>query len=157
MTRSKFPYMCLLAEIWGYEYESCEAIGSILESEGLYPLLVDRLELSLSSMHPRSSKFSPHKDFESCNDRHYLAMYLRFGLDGRDPLTYAEIGSGMGVTVERVRQMVAKNFRLLRYPRHSSGLKPFARAFNAPPGEDYHLTVVGVVVEALHKNVQWVG
>ena len=44
--------------------------------------------------------------------RHVLA--LRFGLDGRPPQTLEEVGSGLGITRERVRQLESRALRELR-------------------------------------------
>jgi RNA polymerase primary sigma factor len=39
---------------------------------------------------------------------------LRFGLEGRDPMTLEEVGSKIGVTRERVRQLQEQALRQLR-------------------------------------------
>jgi RNA polymerase primary sigma factor len=39
---------------------------------------------------------------------------LRFGLEGRDPMTLEEVGAKIGVTRERVRQLQEQSLRLLR-------------------------------------------
>ena len=39
---------------------------------------------------------------------------LRFGLDGRDPLTLEEVGGQIGITRERVRQLQEQALRDLR-------------------------------------------
>ena len=44
--------------------------------------------------------------------RHVLS--LRFGLDGEKPRTLEEVGSGLGITRERVRQLEARALRELR-------------------------------------------
>jgi len=44
--------------------------------------------------------------------RHVLA--LRFGLDGEKPQTLEEVGAGLGITRERVRQLESRALRELR-------------------------------------------
>ena len=44
--------------------------------------------------------------------RHVLA--LRFGLDGEKPQTLEQVGAGLGITRERVRQLEARALRELR-------------------------------------------
>jgi RNA polymerase primary sigma factor len=41
-------------------------------------------------------------------------LVLRFGLDGRAPKTLEEVGSGLGITRERVRQLESRALRELR-------------------------------------------
>jgi len=48
------------------------------------------------------------------NEREQKIMKLRFGLDGEDPLTLAEIGRLINVSRERVRQLEAKALKRLR-------------------------------------------
>jgi RNA polymerase primary sigma factor len=39
---------------------------------------------------------------------------LRFGLSGKDPKTLEQVGEGLGITRERVRQLEARALRELR-------------------------------------------
>ena len=41
-------------------------------------------------------------------------LALRFGLDGEKPRTLEEVGSGLGITRERVRQLESRALRELR-------------------------------------------
>ena len=41
-------------------------------------------------------------------------LTLRFGLDGEKPQTLEEVGVGLGITRERVRQLEARALRELR-------------------------------------------
>jgi RNA polymerase primary sigma factor len=49
-------------------------------------------------------------------------LALRFGLDGRPPLTLEEVGAEMGVTRERVRQLETRALRELRARAPELGL-----------------------------------
>ena len=48
------------------------------------------------------------------NPRMQRVLALRFGLDGEAPQTLEEVGSGLGITRERVRQLEARALRELR-------------------------------------------
>ena len=48
------------------------------------------------------------------NEREQKILKLRFGLEGSDPLTLAEIGRLINVSRERVRQLEAKAIMKLR-------------------------------------------
>jgi RNA polymerase primary sigma factor len=48
------------------------------------------------------------------NPRMKRVLTLRFGLDGSSPQTLEEVGSGLGITRERVRQLEARALRELR-------------------------------------------
>ena len=55
-------------------------------------------------------------------------LRLRFGLDGHEALTLAEVGQKFGVQPERVRQIEGKALRHLRHPARSNRLKEFVEA-----------------------------
>ena len=48
--------------------------------------------------------------------RYRLVLILHFGLDGKTPLTYREIGLYLGVSGARVQQMQNQGLRQLRHP-----------------------------------------
>jgi len=48
------------------------------------------------------------------NPRMQRVLVLRFGLDGQAPQTLEEVGSGLGITRERVRQLESRALRELR-------------------------------------------
>jgi RNA polymerase primary sigma factor len=48
------------------------------------------------------------------NPRMQRVLQLRFGLDGQPPQTLEEVGSGLGITRERVRQLESRALRELR-------------------------------------------
>jgi RNA polymerase primary sigma factor len=51
---------------------------------------------------------------QSLNPRMRHVVELRFGLAGSDPKTLEEVGEGLGITRERVRQLEARALRELR-------------------------------------------
>jgi RNA polymerase primary sigma factor len=51
---------------------------------------------------------------EQIDDRAARILKLRYGLDGQDPMTLKEIGSQIGLTRERVRQIEHDALRKLR-------------------------------------------
>src|SRR5205085_3430484 len=48
------------------------------------------------------------------NPRMQRVLALRFGLDGESPQTLEEVGAGLGITRERVRQLESRALRELR-------------------------------------------
>jgi len=59
-------------------------------------------------------------------DREARVLRLYFGFDGREPLTLAEIGTEMGITRERVRQIKEKALSRLRKSGSVNALDPRA-------------------------------
>jgi RNA polymerase primary sigma factor len=59
------------------------------------------------------------------NPRMRRVLSLRFGLDGDAPKTLEEVGSGLGITRERVRQLEARALRELR--NSAPGLELYLR------------------------------
>ena len=51
---------------------------------------------------------------DTLNPRMRRVLALRFGLDGEKPQTLEEVGSGLGITRERVRQLESRALRELR-------------------------------------------
>jgi RNA polymerase primary sigma factor len=51
---------------------------------------------------------------DTLNPRMRRVLALRFGLDGEQPQTLEEVGSGLGITRERVRQLESRALRELR-------------------------------------------
>ena len=51
---------------------------------------------------------------DSLNPRMRHVVALRFGLDGEKPQTLEEVGAGLGITRERVRQLESRALRELR-------------------------------------------
>ena len=55
-----------------------------------------------------------------------LQRYLYFGLEGTEALTLEQIGAGVGITRERVRQIKEMAFSKLRHPLRASALRKLA-------------------------------
>ncbi len=60
--------------------------------------------------------------------REALVINMRYGFDGREPMTLDATGIAMGVTPERIRQIEAKAMRKLRHPSRSTSLLCFLEA-----------------------------
>ncbi len=62
---------------------------------------------------------------ETLSPRERRVVELRFGLDGDKLYTLSEIGTELGVTRERIRQIETKALRKLRHPSRSKRLREF--------------------------------
>ncbi len=71
--------------------------------------LAEALEAALATLHPREAK----------------VLRLYFGLGDEDPMSLEGIGSRMGVTRERVRQIKQQALERLRHASRAGALKPF--------------------------------
>jgi RNA polymerase primary sigma factor len=63
--------------------------------------------------------------FKSLSERHRKVLSLCFGLNGRVPATYHQIGTQLGVSRERVRQLKEDALRKLRQPALSKRLSVY--------------------------------
>ncbi len=59
------------------------------------------------------------------SDRESKVLKMRFGLDGKRPMTLEEVGTEFGVTRERIRQIEAKALRKLKHPSKRKKLQDF--------------------------------
>jgi RNA polymerase primary sigma factor len=66
----------------------------------------------MTSQRSRSSELA--QALSHLNPRMRRVLALRFGLDGEVPQTLEEVGSGLGITRERVRQLESRALRELR-------------------------------------------
>jgi RNA polymerase primary sigma factor len=59
----------------------------------------------------------------SLNERELRVIRLYFGLEGKEALTLEQIGAGLGITRERVRQIKEIAFSKLRHPHRAPALR----------------------------------
>ena len=69
----------------------------------------------------------------SLDERELRIIRLYFGLDGEEMLTLEQIGAGLGITRERVRQLKERAFSKLRHPTRASALRTLAGAVPPTP------------------------
>ena len=58
-------------------------------------------------------------------DRESKVLKMRFGLEGKNPMTLEEVGREFGVTRERIRQIEAKALRKLKHPSRRKKLQDY--------------------------------
>ena len=79
---------------------------------------------------------------EQLNPRMRRVLALRFGLDGEAPQTLEEVGTELGITRERVRQLETRALRELRTRRARPRALPprrITRRARTSRGDDLHL------------------
>ena len=62
---------------------------------------------------------------QGLREREKQVLRLRFGLEGAESLTQADVGSILGVTNTRIGQIEAKALRKLRHPSRSIPLRTY--------------------------------
>ena len=86
------------------------------DGESLYGDLIE----DLNAERPHDTAATRHRAKElahalsTLNPRMRRVLALRFGLDGAHPQTLEEVGAGLGITRERVRQLESRALRELR-------------------------------------------
>jgi RNA polymerase primary sigma factor len=75
----------------------------------------------------RALKETVEETLSTLKEREAKILRLYFGLDDQDPMTLEEIGSLMGITRERVRQIKEKALARLRHPSRARFMETFRR------------------------------
>lgn len=71
------------------------------------------------------SMWKGDSSFRPLTDRELLCVTLRYGLDGHGERKLHEIGNAIGVSRNRVRQLLQRAIRKLRHPSRSRNLREF--------------------------------
>ena len=99
------------------------------EQSSLADFIVDEGLVDPAAMTDRQSLVEQIEELLlELTDRERDVLIMRFGLDGDTARTLEEIGNGLNITRERVRQIQAKAIRKLRAPQMCSRLNDFATA-----------------------------
>src|SRR5215831_8262506 len=98
------------------------------DGESLYGDLIE--DVNSLAPHEQSAELARRRELagalEQLNPRMRRVLSLRFGLDGESPQTLEEVGSQLGITRERVRQLETRALRELRMA--APGLEHYLRA-----------------------------
>ena len=98
------------------------------DGESLYGDLIE--DVNSLAPHEQSAEHARGEELaealEQLNPRMRRVLALRFGLDGESPRTLEEVGSQLGITRERVRQLETRALRELRTA--NPGLEHYLRA-----------------------------
>jgi RNA polymerase primary sigma factor len=98
------------------------------DGESLYGDLIE--DVHALAPHEQTAELARTKELagalEQLNPRMRRVLALRFGLDGEHPQTLEEVGTQLGITRERVRQLETRALRELRLA--APGLEHYLRA-----------------------------
>jgi RNA polymerase primary sigma factor len=92
-------------------------LGDLLEQDSVPPI---ELELMRSSFAERIQVMVSELD-----EKERDVIRMRFGLDGEEPRTLQEIGEGLGLSRERIRQIESRAKEKLRRSREAQGLRGY--------------------------------
>jgi RNA polymerase primary sigma factor len=86
------------------------------DGESMYADLIEDVhsERPDESTSKKLSQTELAEALQRLNPRMRRVLALRFGLDGEAPQTLEEVGTGLGITRERVRQLESRALRELR-------------------------------------------
>lgn len=74
----------------------------------------DCIRNALLNLHPRDARI----------------LTLWYGLDGREPMTFAQVAELMGVTRDRIRQLRDRALRRLREGEYGCALESYVEVYN---------------------------
>jgi RNA polymerase primary sigma factor len=98
------------------------------DGESMYGDLIE--DVNSLAPHEQSAEQARTRELagalEQLNPRMHRVLSLRFGLDGESPQTLEEVGTQLGITRERVRQLETRALRELRMT--APGLEHYLRA-----------------------------
>lgn len=111
-----------------YEDDLPKVIVKELESEGLRVSMEEAKKIAGVSIDPVEAmalSSATNDALSILSPRLQKIIEMRFGLNGEQPQTLAEIGERLGVSANRIRQLEAKAVRQLRHPVVSWRLRGF--------------------------------
>jgi RNA polymerase primary sigma factor len=96
-------------------------------------MLADERDVGPDDAVLRAEEFNVIKRLlESIDDRDARVLRMRYGLDGREPMTLKEIGAEIGLTRERVRQIELQAIRRLGIQMNDDNVSRFFREDDEP-------------------------
>jgi hypothetical protein len=114
---------------------SCPVVVKELEASEVCALLGEQcmgVVQSLPAAQPDEATFDAERallveeSLRALTPREKRVLTLRFGLDGGEPQTLAQIGSADGVCAERIRNVESRALRKLQHPSLSKRLRGLA-------------------------------
>ena len=90
--------------------------------------LVESEDIVISGEEEKELVRIVYEILDTLSDKERIVIKKRFGLDGEDPVTLEEIGSELGVTRERIRQIEARAIKKIRHPKNSAKLEGYIDA-----------------------------
>ena len=82
-------------------------------------------DVNFEALYYQQLRIALDKCLDTLTERESMVIRQRYGLDDGQFRTLEEIGSELGVTRERIRQIEAKALRKLRHPSRSKRLKEY--------------------------------
>jgi len=117
---STYAWPCIMRQVWRAVKAHARFHSLPVPSDGLLPIETHDPAVAWEETVVRQTV---HDLVQRLPERLRVVVIARYGLDGRSPAVYRQIGATLGVSAERARQLLIEALVWLRHPAHSQTLR----------------------------------
>ncbi|MBC8492683.1 MAG: sigma-70 family RNA polymerase sigma factor [Chloroflexi bacterium] len=117
---STYAWTCIMRHVWRAVKAHARFHSVLVTSDELPPIEAQDPAVTWEATVVRQTV---HHLVQRLPERLRAVIVARYGLDGRDPAIYRQIGATLGISGERARQLHTEALVWLRHPAHSQTLR----------------------------------
>jgi len=117
---STYAWTCIMRHVWRAVKAHARFHSVLVTSDELPPIAAQDPAVTWETTVVRQTV---HHLVQRLPERLRVVIVARYGLDGRAPAIYRQIGATLGVSAERARQLHTEALVWLRHPAHSQTLR----------------------------------